>query len=354
MRASSAPRAQPGILCYVAASARYGRQDLVGDSSGYLAVFPGCVLPVCPVPLQDGLGHAEGMSTLSALSNDLAGAAERAGRAVVAVHGRQHRPSSGVLWQPNVIVTAEHTLKRDEEITVTLPDGSNVPAVLAGRDAGTDLAVLKADTGKTAAAELGETATLTVGHVVLALGRSGEKGVHASLGVISGLGGPWRTWRSGHVDQLVRLDMTLYPGFSGGPLVDAEGRIAGINTSGLSRVMAVTIPVLTVQRVAKELLEKGRVARGYLGIGMHPVRLPDGRSGLIVINVQPESPAGQAGVLIGDVLLKVNGAKVSDHDDVHNHLTPGNVGKKLKAAILRGGVATEVEITVGERPRSED
>ncbi len=330
-----------------------GEMSLV-TLAGYLAVLPGCVLPVCPVPLQDGLGHAEDMSTLSALSNDLAGAAERAGRAVVAVHGRQHRPSSGVLWQPNVIVTAEHALKRDEEITVTLPDGSNVPAVLAGRDAGTDLAVLKVDSGKTVAAELGDTATLKVGHVVLALGRSGEKGVHASLGVISGLGGAWRTWRSGHVDQLVRLDMTLYPGFSGGPLVDAEGRIAGINTSGLSRVMAVTIPVSTVQRVAKELLEKGRVARGYLGIGMHPVRLPDGRSGLIVINVQPESPAGQAGVLIGDVLLKVNGAAVSDHDDVHNHLTPGSVGKTLKADILRGGAGVEVGITVGERPRSED
>jgi len=294
------------------------------------------------------------MSTLSAFSNDLAGAAERAGRAVVAVHGRQHRPSSGVLWRPNVIVTAEHTLKRDEEITVTLLDGSNVPAVLAGRDAGTDLAVLKADTGKAVAAELGDTATLKVGHVVLALGRSGERGVHASLGVISGLGGPWRTWRSGHVDQLVRLDVTLYPGFSGGPLVDSDGRIAGINTSGLSRVMAVTIPVSTVARVTKDLLEKGRVSRGYLGIGMHPVRLPDGRSGLIVINVQPDSPAGKAGVLIGDVLIKVNGAEVSDHDDVHNHLTPGSVGKTLRAAILRGGVGTEVEITVGERPRTED
>jgi S1-C subfamily serine protease len=259
-----------------------------------------------------------------------------------------------VLWQPNVVVTAEHALKRDEEITVTLPDGSNVPAVLAGRDAGTDLAVLKVDSGKAAAAELGDTAALKVGNVVLALGRSGERGVHASLGVISGLGGAWRTWRSGHVDQLVRLDVTLYPGFSGGPLVDAEGRIVGINTSGLSRVMAVTIPVSTVQRVAKDLLEKGHVARGYLGIGMHPVRLPDGRGGLIVINVQPDSPAGKAGVLIGDVLMKLAGTDVADHDDVHAHLGPGNVGKKLKAAILRGGVATEVEIAVAERPRSED
>jgi S1-C subfamily serine protease len=111
----------------------------------------------------------------------------------------------------NVIVTVEHTLKRDEEITVTLPDGSNVPATLAGR---TRAPIWRcwADTGKAAVAELGDTATLKVGHVVLALGAQ-ARGVHASLGVISGLGGPWRTWRSGHVDQLVRLDVTLYPGF---------------------------------------------------------------------------------------------------------------------------------------------
>ena len=299
------------------------------------------------------MGHAEDMSTLSALSNDLAAAAERAGGAVVAVHGRQHVPSSGVLWRPNVVVTADHSLKRDEEITVTLPDGRNVPATLAGRDTGTDLAVLRVDTGNTGAAELGDTAGVRVGHVVLALGRSGERGLHASLGMVSGVGGAWRTWRSGHVDQLVRLDVTLYPGFSGGPLVDVEGRIIGINTSGLSRVMAVAIPVSTVNRVVQDLLEKGRVARGYLGLGMHPVRLPDGRQGVIVIDVQREGPAAQSGVLIGDVLVKLNGASVADTDDVHAQLGPDSVGKRIKAAISRGGNNIEVEITVGERPKGE-
>jgi S1-C subfamily serine protease len=294
------------------------------------------------------------MSTLSALSNDLAGAAERAGRAVVAVHGRQHMPSSGVLWRPNVVVTAEHSLKRDEEITVTLPDGRNVSAALAGRDPGTDLAVLKLEGGDATAAELGDTAILKVGHLVLALGRSGERGVSASLGFVSGVSGAWRTWRSGHVDQLVRLDVTLYPGYSGGPLVDAEGRIVGINTSGLSRVMAVAIPVSTTNRVVQDLLEKGRIARGYLGIGMHPVRLPDGRGGLIVISVPPEGPAGRAGIIIGDVLVQLDGAPVSDHDDVHAHLGADSVGKPLKAAISRGGAGMEVEITVGERPRGEE
>jgi S1-C subfamily serine protease len=292
------------------------------------------------------------MSTLIALSNDIAAAVERGGSAVVAVHGRQHMPSSGVLWRSNVVVTAEHTLKREEEITVVLPDGRHVGASLAGKDAGTDLAVLRleADAGP---AEIGDAANLKVGHVVVALGRSSERGVNASLGVISALSGPWRTWRSGHVDHLVRLDVALYPGFSGGPLVDVEGRVLGINTSGLSRVMPVTIPVSTVNRVVGDLLEKGRVARGYLGLGMHPVRLPDGRAGVILIDMQADGPAGQAGLLIGDVLLQLNGAQVSDTDDVHAQLGPASVGKRLKASIIRGGENREVEITVGERPKEE-
>jgi len=293
------------------------------------------------------------MSTLSALSNDLAAAVERAGSAVVAVHGRQHMPSSGVLWRPGVVVTAEHALKREEEITVTLPDGRNVAATLAGKDAGSDLAVLKIDAADAGAAAFGDGAALKAGHVVIALARSAERGVNASLGIISGLSGAWRTWRSGHVDQLVRLDVALYPGFSGGPLVDVEGRVLGINTSGLSRVMPVAIPISTVNRVVEDLLEKGRVARGYLGVGMHPVRLPDGRSGVIVIDLQTDGPAGRAGLLIGDVLLKLNDSPVTDTDDVHANLGPSSVGKKLKASVVRGGEDKEIEITVGERPKGD-
>lgn len=293
------------------------------------------------------------MSTLSALSNDLATAVERAGRAVVAVHGRQHMPSSGVLWRPGVVVTVEHALKREEEITVTLPDGRNVASTLAGIDAGTDLAVLKIEAADADAAEFGDGASFKPGHVVVALARSSERGVNASLGVISGVSGAWRTWRSGHVDQLVRLDVTLYPGFSGGPLVDVEGRVLGINTSGLSRVMPVAIPISTVNRVAEDLLERGRVARGYLGVGMHPVRLPDGRNGVIVIDLQTDGPAGRAGLLIGDILLQLSGSPVTDTDDVHASLGPASVGKKLKASIVRGGEGKEIEITVGERPKGD-
>jgi S1-C subfamily serine protease len=135
--------------------------------------------------------------------------------------------------------------------------------------------------------------------------------------------------------------------------VDIEGRVLGINTSGLSRVMPVAVPVSTVNRVVQDLLEKGHVARGYLGLGMHPVRLPDGRNGVIVIDVQPDGPAGQAGVLIGDVLLTLDGTPIADTDDVHAKLGPGSAGHRLKAAIIRGGESTTIEIAVGERPKGE-
>lgn len=302
-------------------------------------------------------------SALVALSNDLAGAVERAGRAVVAVNARQRIPSSGVHWRQGVVITADHTLKRDEEITITLPDGRTVPATLAGRDSSTDLAVLKLLGVELPAAEIGDASLLKVGHIVLALGRAGESGLSASLGIISALSGAWHTWRGGQIDQLVRLDLTIYSGLSGGPLVDARGRVVGINTSGLSRRMGLAIPASTVDRVAEELLEKGRIARGYLGVGLHPVRLPDtlksrlnlpANGGVIVFTVEPDGPAEKAGVLIGDVLVALDGTPVSDTDDVQAVLGAKSVGKTVSASIVRGGASAELVITLGERPPREE
>lgn len=302
-------------------------------------------------------------SALLALSNDLASAVEQAGRAVVAVNARRRIPSSGVHWRSGVIVTADQTVKRDEEITVTLPDNRTVPATLAGRDSSTDLAVLKLQElemphpASLPTAEIGDASLLKVGHIVLAVARPGESGLSASMGVVSALSGAWRTWGGGQIDQFVRLDLTLYPGFSGGPLVDASGRVVGINTSG-PRSMVLTIPASTVNRVIDGLLEKGHIARGYLGLGMQPVHLPDTlksalnlpcNSGVIVVNVEPNGPAEQAGVLIGDVLLLLNGTPVSDTGDVQKMLGPDSVGKMLSVQIIRGGALAEVAIAVGER-----
>ena len=295
------------------------------------------------------------MDTLLSLSNDLAAAVERAAPAVVAVHARRRLPSTGIHWQPGIVVTAEHTVRTAEDITVTMADGRSLPAVLAGRDPGTDLAVLRVADAGSVVATLGDDAALKVGHMVLALGY----GPRASWGVISALGPRWRSWRGGDIDRLVRLDLVLYPGFSGGPLVDAAGRVVGLNTSGLARETRLALPVTMVTRVADELLQKGHVSRGYLGLGMQPVRLPEplraqlglGDSALIVVMVEPSGPAARAGVLLGDVLVALDGGAVGDLDDVQARLGSDRVGAEISAVVLRGGVRTELRITVGEQPR---
>lgn len=298
-------------------------------------------------------------SAFVALSNNLADAVEQASHVVVAVNARQRMSSSGVHWQQGVVVTADHTVKRDEEITVTLSDNRNVSATLVGRDSSTDLAVLKLSKAELPTAEICDASSLKVGHIVLALGRG--DGISASYGVISALGSAWRTWSGGQIDQFVRPDLRLYPGFSGGPLVDVSGRVIGINTSGLARRMDVVIPAATINRVVDQLLATGRIARGYLGVGMQPVRLPDNLKsklnlpdlgGVIVVSVESDGPAEKAGVLIGDVLVALDGSSVSDTGDVLAMLGSERVGKTINAQIIRGGTSIEVAIAVGERPRS--
>jgi S1-C subfamily serine protease len=299
----------------------------------------------------------EKFGALTALSNDFADAVERAGQAVVAVNGRRRMTSSGIHWRSGIIVTAEHTLKRDEEISVILPDDRTVAATLAGRDAGTDLAVLKLETAELPTVELSEAASVKVGHLVLAVARSEESGLNASLGVISAVSGSWRSWQGGQIDQFIRPDLTLYPGASGSALVDVQGRVIGINTAG-PRNMALTIPASTVNRVVDQLLQRGRIARGYLGVGLQSVSFPEHlktalnlskRGGVVVLSIEPGSPADQSGLLIGDVLVSLDNHATEDVRDVHALLDPDRVGTALTAQIVRGGVIVELPITVGER-----
>jgi S1-C subfamily serine protease len=297
--------------------------------------------------------------SLAALSSELAGAVERTGRCVVAVNGRERMRSSGVHWDRGVILTAEHTLRRDEGITITLPDGRTVPATLAGRDGGTDLAVLRAECPDVAVAERGA-APPKLGEIALAVGRGAETGVVASMGVISAIADAWRTWRGGLIDSYVRLDLTLYPGVSGGAVVDSGGKLLGLATSALSRVAGVAIPLATLERVATDLLTQGRVARGYLGVGLQPVELPEHLKGklklaqsvgLIVLNVEPAGPAESAGALIGDILIALDGKPVSDTDHVQAALGAEAIGRAVKAALIRGGELVELSVAVSERPR---
>ena len=297
-------------------------------------------------------------SALLGLSNSLADAVENAGKSLVAVNARRHSPSTGIHWRSGVIVTADHTLERDEGITITLPDGSQTAATIAARDSGTDLAVLKAEGIDLPEAEIGDAGSLRVGHIVIAVARPGE-GLSASWGTVSALSGAWRTWSGGQIDQLIRPDLTLYPGFSGGPLVDGQGRVVGINTSGLSRGLSLAIPASTVNRVVEQLLTRGRISRGYLGISLQPVRLPDNLKGslgisdsgaLIVVSLEEGGPAEKAGLLVGDIIVSLDGKSVTDPRDIQSVLGSESVGKSIAAKLVRGGAPTELSITVGERP----
>jgi S1-C subfamily serine protease len=306
----------------------------------------------------DGLAppHSKGMESANALlelSNQLAHAVELGELAVVAVHGRPHVPSSGILWRAGVVVTSDHTLQRDEDITVTVAGGDNVPATLAGRDGGTDLAVLRLTGGADYAAKTVSDASIKAGNLVLALGRRGKDGVSASFGVVSAVGGAWRTWRGGQVDRFIRPDVNIYPGFSGGALVDVEGRVIGLNTSGLTRGTGVTVPASTVSRVVEELLSRGHVRRGFIGVGLHPVRLPDGARGLIVLSLEPGGPALQAGVMVGDVVLTLGGEAVIDTDAVQSQLGAERIGKTVVAEIVRGGTRLSISLVPAERPVAE-
>jgi S1-C subfamily serine protease len=265
------------------------------------------------------------------------------------VHARPRYSSSGVFWRPGAIVTAEHTIRREEEITVTLPDGSTVPAALAGTDPGTDLAVLKIDNTTHAP---GRTTTAPApGALALSIGRSQDSGVNAALGIISASSGEWRTWRGGRLDHYIRLDLTLFPGSDGGAVVSTAGETIGIATSALSRIAGLAIPAITVDRVVDEILARGSVARGYLGVGLQPVELPDRQKGLIVLSLEPAGPAAKAGILIGDILVTLGGKPVQDTDDIQLVLERHAVGGKVEVTLLRGGESRGVDVVVGERPR---
>ncbi len=294
-----------------------------------------------------------------ALANELARSAEETGRSVVAVRGRRH-PVSGVLLGNDAIVTVNHALPREEEISVVLGPDQRVAARVAGRDPGTDLAALRLVQPVAAPpTRWAPTANLRVGDLMLALSRTWRGNIVASSGVLSGvIHAPWRTWRGGELEQFVRPDLSIYPGFSGGPLLNSRGEFAGVNTAGLHR-SAITIPAGTVARVAAELLEKGRVERPYLGLAMQPVALPESlRSrmnlrtddGLLVVHVEPGSPADKAGFLLGDVLIELDGKPVTDTDQAQEVLRGGKIGREMGALVIRGGSAVKMKVALETRP----
>lgn len=290
---------------------------------------------------------------LSDLSQALADAVENAGRNVVAVHEGGRSGVSGTLWRDNLVVTAAHTIHGLKHATLTLPDGTPATAEVVGSSPRLDLALLKLSASAGSSAKPADPATLRVGQIVLAIGRRGN-GILASHGIISALRGS-RGAPGSNSESWLRLDLQPYTGFSGGPLIDVEGRIIGINTSGPRRNV-LTIPAASVERTVSILLAKGRIPNPYLGVGLQPVHLPAGLQGLagskralLVVMVEPGGPAEKAGLLLGDVLAQLDGEPVNTAGDLQQVLDPENIGRVLRLRVLRGGTQHDVNLVVGER-----
>ena len=283
-------------------------------------------------------------SALAALSNDIATTVERVASGVVAVEGRARIGSSGFYIRPDLILTADHALESDE-IEIVRANGETETATIAGRDPSTDLALLRVENAGVPL-EFAPPDALRVGAIVLAVARDDDGDLAATMGVISAVGDAWRTWHGGDIDRFIRPDLSLYPRFSGSPLVDVSGRVIGLNTGGLSRRQTLTVPASTIERVVDALLTRGgRIPRGYLGVALQGVQ-----GGVIVLGVEPKSPADQGGLIVGDIITAIGGKAVEDADDVHAQLGAGTVGKQLALDVRRGGSPHQVQVTVGERP----
>ena len=296
-------------------------------------------------------------STLSELSSQLATAVETAGRSIVAINARRRIPSSGIVWRDGVIVSASHTVRRDDEIPVTLPNGDSTVATVAGRDSATDLIALRIEGTKSYVAPRADVASLRVGSLVLAVGRPGRN-VSASFGIVSAVGEGWRTWQGARIDRVLRLDLAVYDGFSGGPLVDPSGAVLGLNNSALARGTPLSLPAAAVDRVLDELLERGHVRRPFIGIAVQPVALSvsvvkqhslKGDTGLLIVSIADGSPAEKAGMLLGDVLLEANGNELSSPDDLLDALSDVSSDGAVTLKFLRGGTVKTASVTPADR-----
>src|ERR1700682_415207 len=298
------------------------------------------------------------MSELSTLSNQLADAVQAAGAWTVRVQARRGPPASGIALAADLVLTADHVVdpSREDSIRIGLPDGSEVAGSVVGRDPATDLAILRIASGALSPAKAAQGDPRT-GSLALVIGRPGSD-PSASLGLITGLAGPARTRRGGLLERFIQVDAVLYPGFSGGPLVAADGDVLGMITSGLGfGGPAVAIPWALASQLAETIGKHGKVPRGYLGVGSQPVTLsPQAKEltggqerGLLVVQVAEGGPAAAAGFLQGDILVKLDSTAVTNADDLQGLLGPNRVGSSVSASVVRGGELRELSLTVGTR-----
>lgn len=288
---------------------------------------------------------------LQAYSEALAAAVAKAGQATVTVDARGRLPASGIVWSATEIITADHVVQRDDNLRVLTADGKEHTAILVGRDPASDLALLKVEGASFTPPALAEGAK--VGHLIYAVARPDD--LQATLGSVVSVGGPVR----GHqrrLDAYIQSDVTMYPGFSGGPLIDASGRVLGLNSSALARGASLAVPVSMLRTVADALRRDGRVKRGFIGISSQVVRLAEGaaqalkqETGLMIIGLEKNGPAEKGGLLQGDVLVGLNGHTITDIETLQEALSPDTVGQTKTAKVIRGGQVTDLSVTIGVR-----
>lgn len=298
------------------------------------------------------------IADLSAFSQALADLVEKTAAGVVAVKAAPYRIVSGLVVREDLVAVSSHTLRREDRIPIQTIDGIQAVGTILGRDPTIDLAFLKLESGKLKPLTAADPTSLKAGALAAVVGLTIDAGPSASLGILGAVAGPRRTWRGGTLDHFFRLDVNLYPSQSGAAVVDAEGRLIGLATPALLRHSAVAVPLVTLNRVADELLQQGRIRHGYLGVGLHPVAVPASlreklgvaaEAGLILLSVEPESPADKAGWLVGDILISLDGKAIIDIDELQTALRGNTVGRSVTASLLRGGELIETQVTISER-----
>ena len=291
------------------------------------------------------------------ISERLADMVQAVDKGVVRVEGRRRMPATGVVWSTDgLIITASHAVRRDDGITVGLPDGDSVAARLVGRDHSTDVALLRVEAKGLVPVARSTGVTESVGNLVLALGRPG-KSIQATFGIVSALGGSWRTHQGGQIDRYLQTDVLMYPGFSGGPLIGAGTTLLGMNSSSLLPGVSIAVPIDTLDRIAQTLATHGRIQRGYLGVSTQRAQLPRNlreemgqKVGLLIVTVEPDSPAENGGLTLGDTIVGIGDDAIQSHDDLLAKLSNELVGQKLPIRIIRGGEILSINVKIGERP----
>jgi S1-C subfamily serine protease len=285
-------------------------------------------------------------SPLSSLSSAIADVVAKTAPAIVSVHSHRSR-ASGFVWKSGFIITADEALAEEGEVSVRLADGTTRPATIAGRDHTTDIALLKTDTAGLTPIKLSATVPVlgSLSPVVAAT----HGAPNALLGIVSLVGGAWRSMRGGEIDARIELDVRLRHSHEGGLALDAAGNAFGMAVFGPRRVLV--IPAVTIERVAPKLETHGRIARGYLGVGLQPVELDDG-VGAMVMSVDKSGPSAAAGLRQGDVIVSWNGENLSGVRSLLRSLGPDSVGKIADLVVRRAGEPVNVKIMIGERPRA--